>query len=146
GRRASTRFACDRSLPRIPATLHQQSRDDGGEGMKRHFLRLVTVSMGLLTIGACSYTAFDLASPPSSRRSIFNLSHLDHLGEDVAHDNTRNIRIIHISADAPEYAWTGDDDEGIACVDDAARAGVVYLRHFELTGDESSLEKGKALV
>ena len=32
----------------------------------------------------------------------------------------------------------GDDDEGIACVDDVARAAVVYLRHYEATGDPSS--------
>ena len=89
--------------------------------------------------------------------SIFNLDHLDHLGEEIAPEIARRaaveagldepeIRIVHIYADAPSYEWTGDSDEGIACVDDAARAAVVYLRHFELTGDRESLTKGKALV
>jgi len=74
--------------------------------------------------------------------SMFNLAHLDYLGEDLA----GGIRIVHIYSEAPDYLYVGDADEGIACVDDVARAAVVYLRHFELTGDRASLEMGKALV
>jgi len=97
------------------------------------------------------------AAATSASAGLVNLSHLDHLGERIAPGPARraaqragleraDVRIIHIYANAPTYEWVGDDDEGIACVDDAARAAVVYLRHFELTGDRSSLEKGKALV
>ncbi len=77
--------------------------------------------------------------------SILNLSHLDSLGEVVSYGG-QNLRIIHIYADAPEYNWVGDDDEGDACVDDATRAAVVYLRHFELIGNEESAEKAKELL
>lgn len=77
--------------------------------------------------------------------SILNLDHLDSLGEVVNH-NGQGFRIIHIYADAPNYNWVGDDDEGEACVDDAARAAVVYLRHYKLTGTEESAEKAKELL
>tara|TARA_R110000868_G_scaffold396971_4_gene669484 strand:+ start:17534 stop:18985 length:1452 start_codon:yes stop_codon:yes gene_type:complete len=77
--------------------------------------------------------------------SILNLSHLDYLSEVVSYGG-EDLRIIHIYADAPDYNWVGDDDEGEACVDDAARAAVVYLRHFELTGNEESAEKAKELL
>lgn len=77
--------------------------------------------------------------------SILNLSHLDALGEVVQHGG-QDLRIIHIYADAPDYNWVGDDDEGEACVDDAARAAVVYLRDYEVTGNEDSAEKAKQLL
>lgn len=70
----------------------------------------------------------------------FNLDHLDAISEDVVlHGDT--LRFVHIYAEpGPDGTWVfvGDDDEGFACVDDAARAAVVYLRHYQLTGDESS--------
>ncbi len=69
-----------------------------------------------------------------------NLAHLDFLGEDVVLPGapTDTLRFVHIYAEAPDWRFVGDDDEGIACVDDAARAAVVYLRHYELTRSERS--------
>ena len=77
---------------------------------------------------------------PRGALSGFNLAHLDFLGEDVVLPEAPRdtLRFVHIYAEAPDWRFVGDDDEGIACVDDAARAAVVYLRHFELTGTESS--------
>ncbi|HMB89413.1 MAG TPA: hypothetical protein VKP65_01110 [Rhodothermales bacterium] len=95
-----------------------------------------------LTILGCAATP---EPQPTSSPSLFNLAHLDYLGETVMHEGD-TLRIIHIYANAPEYAWTHDDDEGAACVDDAARAAVVYLRHFELTGDADSRSKAEALL
>ncbi|MEX2604212.1 MAG: hypothetical protein WD361_08405 [Gracilimonas sp.] len=77
--------------------------------------------------------------------SILNLAHMDHLGEVVKH-NGQEVRLIHIYAEAPDYNWVGDSDEGVSCVDDVARAAVVYLRHFELTGNEESANKAKQLL
>lgn len=90
-------------------------------------------------------TMLGCGAAPEPPPPLFNLAHLDYLGEDVLHDGD-TLRIIHIYADAPEYAWIADDDEGAACVDDAARAAVVYLRHFELTGDAASRSKAEALL
>ena len=75
----------------------------------------------------------------------FNLAHLDFLGEDVVVDGD-SMRFIHIYAEAPDWRFVGDDDEGLACVDDAARAAVVYLRHFETTGDAASRRKAVRLL
>ncbi len=85
------------------------------------------------------------SEPDQTIDPTFNLSHLDYLGETMERGGEQ-FRIIHIYADAPSYAWVGDDDEGQACVDDAARAAVVYLRHFELTGNTESAEKAKELL
>lgn len=77
--------------------------------------------------------------------SLLNLAHLDHLLEIVEKEGI-SYGIVHIYAEAPNYEWVHDEDEGAACVDDAARAAVVYLRHFELTGDQASREKAEALI
>jgi len=49
------------------------------------------------------------------------------------------VRVVSLYAEAPDYRPTGsparDGFEGIASLDDAARAAVVYLREYEATGD-----------
>jgi hypothetical protein len=75
----------------------------------------------------------------------FNSSHLDHLGEEIARSDG-SYRIIHIYSEAPDYGWVGDADEGAAALDDAARAAVVYLHHYEYTGDRGSAEKARQLL
>jgi multiple sugar transport system substrate-binding protein len=49
------------------------------------------------------------------------------------------VRVVSLYAEAPDYVPTGsparDGYEGIASLDDAARAAVAYLRAYEQTGD-----------
>ena len=52
--------------------------------------------------------------------ALINTSHLDSLYEDITIEN-KSMGIIHIYSDFPDYKWIGDDDEGIACVDDAGQ-------------------------
>ncbi len=80
-----------------------------------------------------------------AQQSLVNLSHLDYLSEEVTLDG-QAYRMIHIYAEAPDYQRAADSEEGTACVDDAARAAVVYLRHFESTGDENSRARAEALL
>ena len=76
---------------------------------------------------------------------LINTSHLDSLYEDINVEN-KSMGIIHIYSDYPDYKWIGDDDEGIACVDDAARAAVFYLKHYQFKNDNESLRKAKKLL
>ncbi len=77
--------------------------------------------------------------------SRVNLAHLDHLSDDVVSDG-EIVRMVHLYADAPAYQPVGDAEEGVACVDDVARAAVVYLRHFEITGESESRRKAEGLL
>jgi hypothetical protein len=89
---------------------------------------------------------------------IVNSSHLDSLFEEITvADQTisqtssprrapKRVGIIHIYSEYPDYKWVGDSDEGIAAVDDAARAAVFYLNMYEFYGYKSSLEKAKMLL
>lgn len=76
--------------------------------------------------------------------SIVNTSHLDKLYEKVNLDG-RDMAIVHIYAEAPDYKWTEAKGEGIACVDDVARAAVFYLRYFMVTNSAADLIKTKLL-
>ena len=80
--------------------------------------------------------------------SLVNFQHLQHLTERIAFAGD-SVDIVHIYANYPNYEWVDAKEsgpEGIACVDDAGRAAVVYLRHFELTGNKESLERAKGLL
>ncbi|HLX11374.1 MAG TPA: hypothetical protein VKS81_01050 [Bacteroidota bacterium] len=87
--------------------------------------------------------ATNLLAQPSG--SLVNFAHLRHLTEKIMLQGD-SVSIVHIYADAPNYNWTDAGDEGIACVDDAARAAVVYLRDYELNGNEQSREQAKSLL
>jgi multiple sugar transport system substrate-binding protein len=83
------------------------------------------------------------AAPPPLHIS---LEHLRHLGLDAVVRGTP-VRVVALYAEAPDYRPTSsplrDGSEGIASVDDAARAAVLYLRLYEATGD--SLARTEAL-
>ena len=78
-------------------------------------------------------------------RTLINLDHLDFLCEDTVVEGD-SVTIVHIYSDAPAYNWTDAGGEGIACVDDAARAAVVYLRYYELTEESPALNRSRNLL
>jgi hypothetical protein len=82
------------------------------------------------------------------RSSLANFRHLEHLTENI-HLAGEKVSIVHIYANFPDYKWVDAKEsgpEGIACVDDAARAAVLYLRDFELNGRKESLERARGLL
>lgn len=80
-----------------------------------------------------------------SAKIIINHTHLDQLYEEIVVDNT-TMAIIHIYSEYPNYKWVDDDDEGIACIDDVARAAIYYAEDFRLNGSLESYDKTKKLV
>ena len=85
-------------------------------------------------------------SPPPV---VINFGHLRHLtfNATVA---SKPVRAIALYANAPDYRPTGspqrDGLEGIAAVDDAARAAVLYLRAFEETDDPTTRDAALGLL
>ncbi len=77
--------------------------------------------------------------------SLINTSHLDHLYQKINVDG-KKMGIIHIYSDFPDYKYVEAKGEGIACVDDAARALVFYMKYNDETDDETVLEKIKMLT
>ncbi len=56
------------------------------------------------------------------------------------------MAIIHIYSNAPDYKYVGADDEGYACIDDAARAAIFYLEYFKAFKDTLSLNMFHKLI
>jgi hypothetical protein len=108
-------------------------------------LLLPFLALALLAAGCAAPRPAAPARAPDLAGAGVNLAHLDFLGEDVVVRGD-TMRLIHIYAEAPDFRFVGDDDEGIACVDDVARAAVVYLRHAELTGSADSRAKAVRLL
>jgi hypothetical protein len=88
-----------------------------------------------------------LCSEISSSQTTFtvNKSHLDYLYKEILVDG-KQMAIIHIYSNAPDYKYVDDEDEGYACVDDAARAAIFYLEYFKAYNDTLSLQKYYHLV
>ncbi len=72
-----------------------------------------------------------------------NLAHLNYLNEEIEIEN-QPMLLTHIYADAPRYAWTDAAGEGIAALDDTARATIVYLDFYVQTGNRQALNKARA--
>ena len=92
------------------------------------------------------------APPPTSAAPppvILNFDHLEHLTLDAT-VSSQPVRVIALYANAPDYRPSGspqrDGLEGIASVDDAARAAVLYLRDFDQTGDVHARDAARGLL
>ncbi|MCU7514239.1 MAG: hypothetical protein HF300_16890 [Ignavibacteria bacterium] len=98
---------------------------------------LIFISSSFFTPGPAAQDEVDT--------SIVNSSHLDRLYEKINLDG-RDMAIVHIYAEAPDYNWTEAKGEGIACVDDVARAAIFYLRYFNVTHNAAHLIRTKLLL
>lgn len=105
----------------------------------------IQVANRLSIVALCSLWFLALSC---AQESYVNFSHLHHLTETISMGG-ENVDIVHVYANYPDYRWMEAADagtEGVACVDDAARAAVVYLRHYELTRGQGSLDRAKRLL
>lgn len=78
-------------------------------------------------------------------RGDVNLTHLNFLVED-ADIAGQPMAITHIYSEYPRYEWVDASGEGIACIDDAARAALIYLDDYDRTRDPASLDKARRLL
>src|SRR5689334_2476932 len=127
--------------------------------LRRLYDRALSLFLCVLLLSGCSsisapevtstpaaVTASTLQSPVKSiDRGDVNLAHLSFLVEDVDIAG-QPMAITHIYSESPNYEWVDASGEGIAAVDDAARAALVYLTDYESTGDPASLDKARRLL
>jgi hypothetical protein len=109
---------------------------------------ILTMKINLLLIKCiliCSLVMLCSEISKSQTTFIVNKSHLDYLYKEIELDGKR-MGVIHIYSNAPDYKYVGDDDEGYACVDDAARAAIFYLEYYRAYNDSSSLHKYYSLA
>ncbi|PWK06658.1 hypothetical protein [Tumebacillus permanentifrigoris] len=82
------------------------------------------------------------ATPAAASGIPINMKHLNDLNEDVTVGGT-DMLLTHVYSEYPDYKWVDASGEGVACVDDVARAAVVYLNQYEQTRDIRSLKSAK---
>ena len=87
----------------------------------------------------------DSRNQTKKNENLLNFKHLDHLYETIR-INHKKVGIIHIYSEAPDYKWVEAKNEGISCVDDVARAAVLYLRQYDLTQNEHYFKKARSLL
>ncbi len=82
---------------------------------------------------------------PTSRQGLINPAHLDFLTEPIVSDG-EPMALVHIYSEYPDYRWVDASGEGLAAVDDVARAALVYLEVYERYADEAALERARLLL
>ena len=107
-------------------------------------LKIIVVVFMLISVSGCDEKKTSNGEPDNFT-SLVNTAHLDALYEEIIIDKD-TMGIIHIYSEYPDYSWVDDDDEGTACVDDAARAAIFYLKHYQVNNEETSLLKAKRLL
>ena len=70
---------------------------------------------------------------------MVNLAHLNFLAEEVE-IKCQPMLLMHIYAEASRYKWTDASGEGLAALDDTARAVLVYLDYYRATQDQQALQ------
>ncbi len=76
---------------------------------------------------------------------LVNTSHLDYLYQKIEVDN-KEMGIVHIYAEYPDYKYVDAKGEGIACVDDAARADIFYMKYYSVNPKPGIMDKIKMLT
>ena len=98
---------------------------------------------------ACGRTTETVTVPKSESPLAIRFDHLQHLGVNAVVKG-KPVRVVSLYAEAPDYHLTGsparDGFEGIASLDDAARAAVAYLRQYEATGDVGARDEAVRLL
>ena len=111
--------------------------------------RQCALAASLLVLAGCARTPAASVEAREGPPPRLALEHLRHLGIDVVVRGTP-VRAVALYAEAPDYAPSGsparDGYEGIASVDDAARAAVVHLRAFESTGSAPARTEALGLL
>jgi multiple sugar transport system substrate-binding protein len=110
---------------------------------------IAAVVLSLISLSASCGRGAETHVPSGMAPLAVRLDHLQHLGLDAVVKG-RPVRVVSLYAEAPDYRPTGsparDGFEGIASVDDAARAAVVYLREYEATGDPRAHDEAVRLL
>ncbi len=106
--------------------------------MKSGFVTLT--GMVLLLLISCT-------SQKRSREPILriNPAHLNYLYQERVFGQD-TVGFVRIYAEAPDYHYVEAPGEGIACVDDAARAAVFYMQYYSYRKDPADLLKARRLL
>ena len=114
--------------------------------MKKKIFGIFCLYAISFTLLACTKSANSQPPPPSQDTSLVNTSHLSYLYTPVTFSTGTQAAGIYIYSEAPDYHLVEAAGEGFACVDDVARAALVYLRSSKFSTDTATQSKAFNLV
>jgi hypothetical protein len=85
-------------------------------------------------------------TPPVVETALVNTSHLDYLYTPVTFSNGTKAAGVYIYCEAPDYHLVEASGEGFSCVDDVARAALIYLRSSKFSTDTVVQSKAFNLI
>ena len=105
----------------------------------------------LIVCFACTCRKKSSPPPPASGgnttdSSLVNLAHLNHLYVPVTFPDGTTAGGIYIYSNAPDYTLVDATGEGFTCIDDVARAVLVYIRDSKFSTDTSIQNKTLNLI
>jgi len=107
--------------------------------LKNSILFALIISLSLVS---CSYKK----ETKQVLASTVNLDHFDHLYKEIEL-NGKDVAIVHIYSEYPNYDFEIEPNEGFTCVDDVARAIVMLSKYLEANkNDIEVLNKIKLLT
>ncbi len=95
---------------------------------------------------ACTKSGNGQTNPVIKDTGLVNTSHLDYLYTPVNFSTGTRAAGVYIYAEAPDYHLVEASGEGFACVDDVARAALVYLRSNKFQTDTAVQSKATNLL
>lgn len=107
---------------------------------------LLIVFFAGIFLTACNESSPNKEQNKNSDSSLVNTSHLNYLTIPITFPNGVKASGIYIYAEAPDYHFVTDSDEGFTCVDDVARAAQVYLRSTHFSSDTATQNKAINLI
>lgn len=113
--------------------------------MKRE-IQFIFCLCAISCMATCKKQQQGTTLPPPKSTSYVNTNHLDYLYTPVNFPTGTHAAGVFIYAEAPDYHLVGAGDEGYACVDDVARAALVYLRSSGFSTDTAMQSKASNLV
>src|SRR5436190_13177872 len=114
--------------------------------MKKRVYNIFCWSAISLILIACTKHTNSQPPPPPSDTVLINLSHLNYLYTPVTFSDGTKAAGIYIYSEAPDYHLVDAAGEGFTCVDDVARATLVYLRSKNFSSDTSLQAKAINLI
>lgn len=108
-----------------------------------HIIALCALNMMVM---ACEKEPSETPPPPVTPQGLVNLAHLNYLYTPVTFSNGTKAGGIYIYCEAPDYHLVEAAGEGFTCVDDVARAALVYFRSSKFATDTAIQSKAINLV
>jgi len=115
--------------------------------MKKRILIILCCLYATCTyLSACSKKTTSPPVPIVKDTGLVNTAHLDHLFTDIIFSDNTHAAGVYIYSQYPDYHPVEANGEGFTCVDDVARAALVYMRSNKFSSDTATRSKVYKLI